>query len=128
MVPVVCQAPGSAVGNTSVWDKLSTGSYVTDYYVGTSASTGYSAPLPRCAYPYQVTATSGTGTRTGPGTSYSSAATLPNGALAWVTCQAPGSLVHTTKVWDKLTDGHWATDYYVATRSKTSYTPPVPRC
>jgi uncharacterized protein YraI len=127
-VPVVCQAPGSAVGTTSVWDKLSTGTYVTDYYINTPSNTGYSAPLPRCSYPYQVTATSGTGVRTGPGTSYPIAVTLPNGALAWVTCQAPGSLVHTTKVWDKLTDGHWATDYYVATRSNTTYTPPAPRC
>jgi len=126
-VPAVCQAPGSAVGTTSVWDKLSTGTYVTDYYISTPSSTGYSAPLPRCAYPYQVTATSGTGVLTGPGP-YPVAATLPNGALAWVTCQAPGSLVHTTKVWDKLTDGHWATDYYVATQSNTTYTPPAPRC
>jgi uncharacterized protein YraI len=127
-VSAVCQAPGSAVGGTSVWDKLSTGTYVTDYYLSTPSSTGYSAPLPRCAYPYQVTATSGTGVRAGPGTSYPIAATLPNGALAWVTCQAPGSVVHTTKVWDKLTDGHWATDYYVATQSNTTYTRPVPRC
>jgi hypothetical protein len=27
-----------------------------------------------------------------------------------------------------LTDGRWATDYYVATHSKTTYTPPMPRC
>ena len=127
-VPVACQAPGSAVATTRVWDKLTTGGYVTDYYVSTPSNAGYSPPLPRCSYPYQVTATSGTSARTGPGTSYPVAATLQNGALAWVTCQAPGSLVHTTKVWDKLTDGHWVTDYYVATRSKTTYTPPIPRC
>ena len=48
-VPVVCQAPGSAVGSTKVWDKLSTGAYVTDYYISTPSNTGYSAPLPRCA-------------------------------------------------------------------------------
>ena len=119
---------GSAVATTRVWDKLTSGGYVTDYYVSTPSNTGYSAPLPRCSYPYQVTATSGTSVRTGPGTSYPVAATLQNGALAWVTCQAPGSLVHTTKVWDKLTDGRWVTDYYLATHSKTTYTPPIPRC
>lgn len=127
-VPVACQAAGSAVATTRVWDKLTTGGYVTDYYVGTPSNTGYSRPLSRCSYPYQVTAASGTSARTGPSTSYPVAATLQNGALAWVTCQAPGSLVHTTKVWDKLTDGHWVTDYYVTTHSKTTYTPPIPRC
>jgi uncharacterized protein YraI len=127
-VPIVCQAPGSVVGSTSVWDKLSAGTYVTDSYLSTPSSTSYSAPLPRCAYPYQVTATAGTGVRTGPSTSYPIAATVPAGALAWVTCQAPGSLVHTTRVWDKLADGHWATDYYVATQSNTTYTKPIPRC
>ena len=127
-VPVACQAPGAAVATTKVWDKLTTGAYVTDHYISTPSSTGYSAPLPRCSYPYQVTAASGVSTRTGPGTSYPAAATLPNGALAWVACQAPGSVVHTTKVWDKLVDGRWVTDYYVATRSKTTYTAPIPRC
>jgi uncharacterized protein YraI len=125
-VPVVCQAPGSAVGSTKVWDKLSTGAYVPDYYVSTPSNTGYSAPLPRCAYPYQATAV--INERTGPGTSYPVAKVLPNGGLAWVTCQAPGSAVHTTKVWDKLTDGRWVADYYVATQSNTTYTPPAPRC
>ena len=127
-VPVACQAPGSAVGTTKVWDKLTTGAYVSDYYVSTPSNTGYSAPLPRCSYPYQVTAASGVSVRTGPGAAYRVTATLPNGALAWVTCQAPGSAVGTTKVWDKLTTVVYVTDYYVATRSKTSYTPPVPRC
>lgn len=125
-VAVACQAPGSAVGTTKVWDKLAAGTYVTDYYIATPSNTGYSAPLPKCSYPYQATVTSNE--RTGPGTSYPVAKVLPAGGLAWVTCQAPGTLVRTTKVWDKLTDGRWVTDYYVATRSKTTYTPPAPRC
>jgi len=127
-VPVVCQAPGSKVGGTSVWDKLAAGTYVTDYYVSTPSNTGYSAPLPRCAYPYQVTAPTGLNERTGPGTGYPTTGQLPDGALAWVTCQAPGSLVNGTKVWDRLTDGRWVSDYYVATQSDTTYTKPVPRC
>ena len=127
-VPAACQAPGSTVGSTSVWDKLSTGTYVTDYYVSTPSNTGYSAPLPRCSYPYQVDVPAGTSERTGPGASYPATGQLPNGALAWVACQAPGPAVGSTKVWDKLTDSHWATDYYVATHSNTTYTKPVPRC
>ncbi len=52
---VVCQTPGSTVGSTAVWNKLSDGNYVSDYYVSTPSQTTYSAPLPRCTYPYQVT-------------------------------------------------------------------------
>jgi len=125
---IACQAPGQKIHTTSVWDKLTDGSYVTDYYASTPNHPGYSAPLPRCSYPYQATAAGGLTERTGPGTSYSAAGTLPNGALGWVTCQQAGSLVGTTRVWDKLTDNHWVTDYYLATPSKTSYSSPVPRC
>ncbi|MGP3981441.1 glycoside hydrolase domain-containing protein [Streptomyces sp. KR80] len=127
-VKVVCQAPGSKVGTTSVWDKLSDGTYASDYYVSTPSNTGYSAPLPRCTYPYQVTAPGGVNQRTGPGTSYATAGTLPGGALAWVVCQAPGSTVSGTKVWNKLDTGRWVSDYYVANASNTTYSKPVPRC
>jgi uncharacterized protein YraI len=125
---VVCQAPGSAVGTTSVWDKLSDGSYITDHYVSTPSGSGYSAPLPRCSYPYQVTAGGGLNERTGPGGSYPVAGTLPNGSLAWLTCQKAGTAVGTTRIWDKLTDGRWVSDYYVATPSNTTFSAPVPRC
>ena len=125
---VVCQTRGSKVGTTYVWDKLSTGTYVTDYYVSTPSNTGYSAPLPRCAYPYQVTAADGLNKRTGPGTSYRVVGSLPNGALAWVTCQRAGTKVGTTSIWDRLNDGYWVSDYYVATPSNTTYSKPIPRC
>ena len=45
---VVCQTPGTKVGTTAVWDKLTNGSYVTDAYVTTPSTTTYSKPLPRC--------------------------------------------------------------------------------
>ncbi len=127
-VTATCQAPGQKVGATSVWDKLADGSYVTDYYVSTPSVTGYSAPLPRCAYPFQVTASGGASERSGPGVSYPVKGTLPNGALAWLTCQRAGSKVGTTKVWDYLRDGRWVSDFYVSTFNKTSYSRPVPRC
>ena len=128
VLTVACQAPGQKVGPTSVWDKLADGSYVTDYYVSTPSGAGYSAPLPRCAYPFQVTAASGLSERTGPGASYPAGPSLPNGALAWVTCQRAGSQVGSTRIWDKLQDGRWVTDFYVSTFNKTSYSRPVPRC
>jgi len=125
---VACQAAGQRIGTTMVWDKLADGTYVTDFYVSTPSNTGYSAPLPRCAYPYQVTAAGGLHERTGPGTSYPSAGLLPNGALAWVTCQQAGGMIGTTRIWDKLTNGRWVTDYLVATPSNTTFSPPIPHC
>src|SRR5215213_1726288 len=123
---VVCQTPGTTVGTTAVWDKLSDGNYVSDYYVSTPSQTTYSAPLPRCSYPYQVTST--LNERTGPGSGYSVARTLPSGALAWIYCQRSGSAVNGTSVWDRLQDTYYVSDYYVATPSKRSYVAPIPRC
>jgi uncharacterized protein YraI len=127
-VQVICQTHGSAVGSTSVWDKLADGTYVTDSYVSTPSKTGYSAPLPRCAYPYQVTNSAGLNERSGPGTSYPVSAQLPFAALASVVCQQAGSATGTTPVWDELQNGLWVTDLYLATPSKTTYSRPVPRC
>lgn len=125
---VVCQAPGSTVGSTRVWDKLSDGTYVTDYYVSTPSNATYSAPLPRCTYPYQTTAPGGVAERSGPGTSYPTVGTLPNGSLAWVYCQRPGSTVGTTKIWDRMDNGRYVSDYYVTNSSNTTYSKPAPRC
>ena len=127
-VTVVCQTPGSFFGTTRVWDKLTDGSYVTDFRADTPSSTGYSAPLTRCQYPYQVTSSDGVNERSGPGTSYPVTGQLPGGALAWAWCQQPGTAVGTTRVWDKLRDGRYIPDYYIATPSKTTYSKPIPRC
>ncbi|MGW7380850.1 glycoside hydrolase domain-containing protein [Streptomyces sp. NPDC054794] len=125
---VVCQTPGTKVGTTSVWDRLTNGGYVSDRYVSTPSGTGYSAPLPRCAYPYQVTAPAGVTERSGPGSGYTAVGTSPGGALAWVTCQRSGSAVGPTRIWDRLDNGHYVSDHYVATPGTTSYSKPVPRC
>lgn len=126
-VGVVCQTAGTKIGTTSVWNKLTDGNYVSDYYVSTPSNTSYSAPLPRCTYPFQVTIPT-LNKRAGPGPSYAISGTLPAGALGWVTCQRPGSKVGTTSVWDKLDDGTYVSDFYLATPSKTTYSPPLPRC
>jgi hypothetical protein len=125
---VVCQAPGSAILGSRVWDKLTDGTYVTDSYVSTPSKIGYSAPLPQCSYPYQVTASPTLNERAGAGKSYRVAGELPHGALAWVVCQKAGSAVRKTRVWDRLQDNHWVSDNYLATPSKTTFSGPAPRC
>ena len=127
-VTVVCQTPGSTFGTTKVWDKLTDGSYVTDFRVDTPSTTGYSAPLTRCQYPYQVTPSTGANERAGLGPSYTLTGHLPSGALAWAWCQQPGTTIGTTRVWDKLRDGSYVPDSYIATPSKTTYSKPIPRC
>jgi uncharacterized protein YraI len=125
---ISCQAPGQRIGSTSIWDKLADGSYVPDFYVTTPSKSSYSAALPRCAYPFQSTAPGGLSVRSGPGTSYRITSTMTVGSLAWVTCQHAGSKVGSTSVWDKMTNGRWASDYYVATPSQKTFSAPMPRC
>jgi uncharacterized protein YraI len=125
---VVCQATGQKVGTTAVWNRLTSGAWVTDYYVSTPSSTGFTPVIPRCIYPGQVTAAS-LNARTGPGTSYPiTGNALPRGAHAHVMCQKAGSTVGSTAVWNKLRDGRWVSDYYVSNRSNTTWSAPVPRC
>ena len=77
---------------------------------------------------YQVTASPSVNERNGPSTWFRIADQLPYGALAWVGCQKAGSQIKRTRVWDKLLDGHWVSDSYVTTPSKTTYSGPSPRC
>ena len=128
-VKVICQTPGKKTAGTAVWDKLSTGAYVNDHYVDTPSNTTYSAGLPRCYYPYQVTATEGTTERSDAGNTYETKGLRRTGALAWVVCQKPATeMTGTTTVWDRLNNGYYVSDYDVATTSKTTYTAPIPRC
>jgi uncharacterized protein YraI len=45
---LTCQQAGSKVGTTRIWDKISYRHWVTDYYLATPSSAGYSKPAPRC--------------------------------------------------------------------------------
>ncbi|MEU4360477.1 glycoside hydrolase domain-containing protein [Promicromonospora sp. NPDC023987] len=127
-LPVVCQGIGQRVGTTRVWDRLTSGAWVSDYYVSTPSSTKFTAALPRCVYPGQVT-TDSLNARTGPGVSYpTTGSPLRRGSLAAVMCQKAGSRAGTTSVWNKLSDGRWVSDYYVSNRSNRSWSAPVPRC
>jgi uncharacterized protein YraI len=127
-VPVVCQAPGSTWGTSNVWDKLTDGTYVPDFRVDTPSDTGYSAPITRCRYPYQVTPSNGVNLRAGPSVSSPVTGQLPGGSLAWVVCQQTGSLVGSTRIWDKIANRQWVSDSFVATPSATGFSKPAPRC
>jgi hypothetical protein len=128
-VAVICQARGRRVGTTPIWDRVSTGGYVSDLYVSTPSNTGFSSAIPRCSYPGQITISTAVNTRSGPGTTFTNLnRPLRGGALAYVACQKSGSLVRTSRVWNQLVDGRWVSDYYVSNKSNTSWSAPVPRC
>jgi hypothetical protein len=128
-VQLICQAPGTKVASTTVWDKLSTGAYISDQYLNTPSKTGFSAGLPRCYYPYQVIPVAGTTVRSAVGATAPKKGTLYGGALAWTVCQkAASARTGSTKVWNQLDSGNYVTDFDVATASQTSYTSPIPRC
>lgn len=125
---VVCQARGSRVGGSRVWDRLGNGLYVPDAFVGTPARSGFSRVLPRCRYAYQVRTADGATVHSRPRASSPVVGRLPVGSLARVTCQRRGSVVGPTSVWNRLRDGRWVSDRHLTTRSRTGFTAPIPRC
>ncbi|MBO0775117.1 MAG: DUF1906 domain-containing protein, partial [Actinobacteria bacterium] len=127
-VQAVCQTPGARIATTRVWDKLTNGRYVSDFYLSTPSKTGYSPPLPVCSYPYQVTDPQGLNMRSGPGTQYKVIAQLPFGSLAFTACQARGMRIGKTVVWDHVQAGHWVSDAFVATPNNKTFSRPLPRC
>ena len=86
------------------------------------------APVATVAHGYTVTSTSPLNARTGPSTSHAIVRTYAPGSTVQVVCQAPGSAVASTSVWDKLADGTYVTDYYLSTPSNTGYSAPLARC
>lgn len=128
VVEIVCQTRGRRVAGTRVWDKLTSGHYVSNRYVSTSPTIGFNAGIPRCAYPYQIKGADVVNTRSGPGTSHRLTGKMHAGALARVVCQKRGSQVVHTRVWNKLTNERWISDYYVATPAKKGYSKPIRRC
>ncbi len=126
-VRVVCQTPGTAAGGSKVWDKLSDGSYVPDRSLDTSSETGYSWPIARCSYGYQVSDRAGLNARSGPGIGYPVAGRIAAGSVAWAGCQRAGS-----SVWFKLLDGRWlagiSAGRYPSGPSTGQAAGPVPRC
>ena len=47
-IQIACQTHGEAVGGTNVWNRLSDGTYVTDFYCDTPNFNSLSPPLPAC--------------------------------------------------------------------------------
>lgn len=120
VVGVVCRAATS----TGVWAKLTDGTYLPESAVGAGPS---KSVLPTCTIPHQVTAPE-LHTRAGPSKATPITGTLPNGSLAWVTCETPGITLGRAGFWHRLEGGSWVSGAFVATRSPGARTEPIPLC
>jgi uncharacterized protein YraI len=135
-ITATCSVTGPSVRGslrtTTQWDRLSTGGYVTDAYVASSAS------IPRCVSPQGVqvqakpspaTNTYKVGTvrsadgkvnvRTAPTTTAPVVRTILSGAKVQEVCGVVGTLVkgtvRTTTQWNRLSDGTYISHAYVVT-------------
>ncbi|MBB2944095.1 flagellar protein FlgJ [Actinoplanes lutulentus] len=124
-VSIACAVNGPTVSGkvrtTKVWDRLTSGAYISHGYVRTSAK------IPACAAPAKTTPVYVTGTvrttdgavntRTGPYTSSAVAGTLANNTIVKIDCAVQGSsvagTVRTTAQWDRLADGRYVAHAYM---------------
>jgi len=128
-VTAVCRVTGQTVRGTirttAQWDRLSTGSYVSDAYLRISRSLPpcASTTAPAAEATYKIgTVRSADGTvniRTGPGTSYPVKRSVTTGATVRgvgvvVGQQVNGTVLATTQ-WNRLSDGGYISHAYVLT-------------
>jgi hypothetical protein len=78
---------------------------------------------------YNVSAPgTGLNERPQPNTASTSPNTLADGTSLAITCQASGQPVDGDLVWDKLSDGLYASDLYTTTTGRNGFSSAVPRC
>jgi RHS repeat-associated protein len=140
-IQISCQLrTGSSVGGSTIWDQLTDGTYVSDFYTDTPAYNGFTPGLSQCASSplpitssaaYQVFGTQGLGLklRTGPGMNYPSTGALPEGAAVPIACQwRSASMANGSTIWDELNSGLWVADGFLNTPGKNQFTAGIPQC
>ena len=119
-LPVTCQVSGQLIvgvaRTTGVWDRLADGHYVADAFVAWSRGR---PAIPWCSLAARVRTAGGQlNLRVNASTLITPAAQLGQGAGLAVLCQLSGESVTgvagTTSVWDRLSNGRYVTDAYVA--------------
>ena len=137
---IVCQTTGDSVHGSAIWDRLSDGDYVSDWYTSTPVVGDYSPGLPQCeamqesapaSHFYRIVGTGQYGSlnvRSGPGRAFASLRRLREGDTVNLACQTMGSNVRGSTVWDRLRDGGYVSDFYVNTPFLGSYTPGIDVC
>lgn len=140
-IQISCQQQsGSAVGGSDIWDQLTNGNWVSDFYTTTPVYAAFSPGIPQCSTPpppppvntsYQVYGTGGLGLneRTGPGLAFPGVGALPYGGTVDIACQwRSGSYANGSSIWDQLGNGTWVADGYVTTPAVDQFTAGIPHC
>lgn len=81
-----------------------------------------------CYGPYQTLASPSLNERTAPSTSATVVGSLPYHSTIYIACQTSGSLVGSSYVWDRLTNGAYVSDYWTTTPGQNTWTSSIPRC
>ena len=79
---------------------------------------------------YRVTGTGGIGlrARNAPRVSGAVLYKLGEGQGVDISCQSEGDVVNGSRIWDRLRDGAWVTDYYLSTPVFNGFSPGIPNC
>ncbi len=86
---VQCQTTGTSVDGSDIWDLLTTGSYVSDYWINTPNVGKFSPPIPQCGVAQPVTITTPSNVSSPPNTtvgtpySFTFSASGGNGSYSW---------------------------------------------
>ena len=130
-VDVRCQDAGGVVKGSQVWDQLTNGGWIPDYYVNTPNIGDFSYPIPLCVTPrtwmYGVHRTISLVEHGGPLASDPSVGAVKGGAVIDVVCQTSGSLVGDSRTWDYLANDTYVPNFY-ASAINNSNSGAIPRC
>jgi hypothetical protein len=131
-VYVVCQQAGQGIGGSAVWDRLTNGGWVPDYYVSTPNIGVFTYPIPTCITPfhwsYSVEGIGQLPSRTGPSVADRVVRALVPGAVVDVVCLTTGSLIGTSRVWDDLLQHDYVPSYDLRGPEAALSIASVPRC
>lgn len=117
-VAVACEVTGQAIvgsqRRTARWNRLSTGGYVSDAFLGWSTAR---VAVPDCAGGNRPAARVPAGillnVRSGPSTRYAVVARLAPGTKLAVACRAWGQAIDADAVWYRIGSGRYVTERYV---------------
>jgi hypothetical protein len=117
-VDVRCQDTGDAVEGSQVWDQLTSGGWIPDYYVDTPNIGDFSYPIPLCVTPktwmYAVHGTLSLVEHGGPSASEPSVGRVKGGSVVDLVCLTSGSLVGDRRTWDYLANGTYVPNFYTS--------------
>lgn len=130
-VDVRCQDTGDAVEGSQVWDQLTNGGWIPDYYVDTPDIGNFSYPIPLCVTPrswkFAVHEILTLVEHGGPSTGDPSVGSVDGGTIVDVLCLTSGSLVGNRHTWDYLANGTYVPNFYTGPINGAN-AGPIPDC